>query len=214
MFTGIIERLGSIKNIKKTKAICQLTIEAGSWTRGAKLGESIAVNGCCLTVAKKLKSGLIFELVPETLADTALGDLLIGTKVNLERSCRASSLMGGHFVLGHVDGVGKITSIKNRDGSKAITIKPPAAFMKYLIYKGSVSVDGISLTVQAIGKDWFRVAIIPHTLKVTNLGTKGAKSRVNLEFDVLAKYVERLLEPGGKARLRKLTANFLKEQGY
>lgn len=193
MFTGIIEEMGIVKSIK-SKVI---TIEANKIFDDLKLGDSIAVNGTCLTVSsfEGKASPKIFnaDITSETLSRTNLGDLKSGFKVNLERALTLNGRLGGHIVSGHIDGVGIIKNISKNAEDIELTIEVPPNLMKYIIEKGSVAVDGISLTVAKVNKNYFSVAIIPHTLKETILYYKKAGDKVNIENDIIGKYVEKLL---------------------
>ena len=182
MFTGLIEELGALW----ARDGSRFTFEAELVTEGAKVGDSIAVNGCCLTVVELGPGTWSADLVDETLSRTNLGALRAGDPVNLERPVRPSDRLGGHVVQGHVDGVGKVVS-----PAPELVIR--TADTRYLVEKGSVAVDGVSLTVAGVDGDRFRVAVIPHTARMTTLGRLEPGDRVNLEFDILAKYVERLL---------------------
>jgi riboflavin synthase len=186
MFTGIVEELGRLR----TRHGERFAFSAGTVLDDLKIGDSVAHNGVCLTVVGIDADGYTVDVVDETLARSNLGDLLPGDPVNLERPVRLSDRLGGHLVQGHVDGVGTITQ-----AAPDLRVTLPAHLSRYLVEKGSITVDGCSLTVVAAGDDWFSVAVIPHTAAVTTLGQKGPGDRVNLEVDVLAKYVERLLTP-------------------
>ncbi len=193
MFTGIIEEMGIVKSIK-SKVI---TIEANKIFDDLKLGDSVAVNGTCLTVSsfEGKTSPKIFnaDITSETLSRTNLGNLKSGFKVNLERALTLNGRLGGHIVLGHIDGVGIIKNISKNAEDIELTIEVPPNLIKYIIEKGSVAVDGISLTVAKVNKNYFSVAIIPHTLKETILYYKKAGDKVNIENDIIGKYVEKLL---------------------
>lgn len=193
MFTGIIEEMGIVKSIK-SKVI---TIEANKIFDDLKLGDSVAVNGTCLTVSsfEGKVSPKIFnaDITSETLSRTNLGDLKSGFKVNLERALTLNGRLGGHIVSGHIDGVGIIKNISKNAEDIELTIEVPPNLMKYIIEKGSVAVDGISLTVAKVNKNYFSIAIIPHTLKETILYYKKAGDKVNIENDIIGKYVEKLL---------------------
>lgn len=192
MFTGIIEALGEVVALEGL----DLTIRPkGSLGNDPiVIGESIAINGCCLTVVAS-DGTLHFNLSPETLSRTSIGDLAVGSAVNLERAMRADGRFGGHLVQGHVDGTGSVVSITSQEGATVIRFEVPEGGQRYLIDKGSVSIDGISLTVVTPKNRQFDTWIIPHTLANTNLGDRKPGDRVNLEYDVLARYVERLLTP-------------------
>lgn len=196
MFTGIIETKGQVKGRVAGSALTRLTIDARS-LGGLAIGDSIAVNGVCLTAVDVSTDMVALEVVPETLSRTNLGSLAEGDEVNLELPMRADGRFDGHIVQGHVDGVGTVEEITPAgDSSRLIGIRAPDQLMRYLVEKGSVTVDGISLTVAKVQRDGFEIAVIPHTLQMTTLGLRKPGDTVNLEVDVLAKYVERLLEAG------------------
>ena len=187
MFTGIVEELGRVKNLSRQGKLILLTVEADKVLEGTKIGDSIAVNGCCLTVVRKLVNTLSFEMMPETAGVTDLGTLRISDRVNLERSLKLGDRLGGHFVLGHVDCLGVIRSKGYQKDNLVFQIASAQEFDKYILPKGSITLDGISLTVGEKRSGLFSVYIIPHTLKNTTLGFKGPSDKVNIEFDILAK---------------------------
>jgi riboflavin synthase len=194
MFTGIVEELGTVRAITPNEGGARIEIAATTVLADAVLGASIAVNGCCLTVVEFTDSWWAADAVTETLDRTSLGSLVAGSPVNLERPVRLEDRLGGHIVQGHVDGVGSlVTRDALPDGSTRMRFAAPAGLLRYIVEKGSITVDGISLTVAALHADGFDIAVIPHTLAVTTLGPKATGDPVNLEVDVLAKYVERLL---------------------
>lgn len=197
MFTGIIEDLGTVEGIKRTDKGALLSFGTALPLSRISIGDSIAVNGACLTVVRKRRGnrrGIVaMDVSAETLRRTTLGTLAVGDRVNLERCLTLDKLLGGHLVSGHVDGVGKIVSITPEGDSKLYTFEVPPAQARYLVEKGSVAIDGVSLTVFAITGRRFSVALIPHTLKLTTLGRKGSGAAVNVESDMLVKYVERIL---------------------
>ena len=196
MFTGIIEELGSVRAIDRREGGARLEIAASTVLADARAGDSIAVNGCCLTVVDRGDGWWAADAVIETLERTALGSLERDDPVNLERPLRLSDHLGGHLVQGHVDAVGHVAArTPLADGSTRFTFSAPPDVLRYVVEKGSVAIDGISLTVAALGDDSFDVAVIPHTLGVTTLGRKDPGAAVNLEADLIAKYVERLLVP-------------------
>ena len=196
MFTGIIEELGSVRAIDRRKGGARLEIGASKVLADVRAGDSIAVNGCCLTVVDRGDGWWAADAVIETLERTALGALERDDPVNLERPLRLSDHLGGHLVQGHVDAVGHVAArTPLADGSTRFTFSAPPDALRYVVEKGSVAVDGISLTAAALGDDSFDVAVIPHTLAVTTLGHKDPGAAVNLEADLIAKYVERLLVP-------------------
>jgi len=195
MFTGIVEELGHVRAITPRADGARLTIEARKVLDDAEIGASIAVNGCCLTVVARGDDFWEADAVVETLARTNLGELGPGDPVNLERPVRPTDRLGGHVVQGHVDAVGRVVARDEQsDGSILVRFEAPHDLLRYVVHKGSITVDGISLTLAALHDDGFSVAVIPHTLDVTTLGTKPVGGTVNLEADVLAKYVERLLK--------------------
>ena len=197
MFTGIVEEAGVIEKITPAKKSIELTVRASVCGRGVKVGDSVAVNGCCLTAVKispRGKAKLIqFDLLQESWQRTNFQFGKVGSLVNLERSLRANGELGGHFVTGHVDGLGKIIKWERTGKDHVLDIAAPADVMRYLVFKGSVAVDGISLTVASVGKKSFRIWIIPHTFEVTVLRERKVGDAVNLEADMLGKYVEKFL---------------------
>ena len=196
MFTGIIEELGRVRAIDRREGGARLEIAATTVVADARVGDSISVNGCCLTVVDSGDGWWAGDVVIETLERTALGSLEPGEPVNLERPLRLSDQLGGHLVQGHVDAVGHVAAKSQlADGSTRFTFSAPPDVLRYIVRKGSVAIDGISLTVASLGDDTFDVAVIPHTLAVTTLGHKEQGAAVNLEADLIAKYVERLLVP-------------------
>jgi len=197
MFTGIIEETGIVEKIKPTGKSIELTIRANTSGRGLKLGASVAVNGCCLTAVKisaRGKAKLIqFDLLQESWQRTSFQFAKVGSLVNLERSLRADGELGGHFVTGHVDGLGKIIRWERSGKDHVLDIAAPPEVLRYVIHKGSIAVDGISLTVAAVQKKSFRIWIIPHTFEITALRERKVGDAVNLEADMLGKYVEKFL---------------------
>lgn len=187
MFSGIIEELGQLKNISRQGNITLFKIQADKSCSDTKIGESISVNGACLTVIKNENKFLSFEVMPETLKVTNLGLLRINDKVNLERALKVGERISGHFVSGHIDCLGVIRNKNYVEGNLSFEIAVPVQFMKYLLAKDSIAVDGISLTIADKKSATLRVYVIPHTLKNTTLGFKGPSDKVNLEFDILAK---------------------------
>ena len=196
MFTGIVEELGHVRAITPNEGGARIEIEAKEVLADATLGASIAVNGCCLTVVDFGEHWWAADAVIETLERTNLGALCAGDPVNLERPVRLADRLGGHLVQGHVDAVGTLRDrAPQPDGSVMMRFAAPAEVMRYVVHKGSIAIDGISLTVAAVHDDAFSIAVIPHTLAVTTLGRRAAGDTVNLEIDLIAKYVERLLTP-------------------
>jgi riboflavin synthase len=195
MFTGIVEETGRVVSAERRGDILTVAVSAGLTLDGLGVGGSIAVNGCCLTVVRREADAFECELMGETLARTAFDERLVpGVRVNLERPMRADGRFDGHIVQGHVDGIGRIRAVRLLGESAEIDIDMPAGLERFVVEKGSITLDGISLTVARLMPGVFTVALIPHTLEVTNLGVARPGDRVNLEVDVIAKYVERLLE--------------------
>lgn len=212
MFTGLIIEMGEIISVKNRSGGVVLSLESNEIASTANIGDSISVNGVCLTVVNRNNNELSFDLSEETLRSTNLGSLKKGDKINLEPSLRPDSKIGGHFVTGHVDAVGRIRSKLTIGDMLKFEIEAPANIIHFLVEKGSVAVDGISLTVVDILKDSFTLVIIPHTAKLTTLGFKGPGDTVNIEVDILGKYVARFLN-----RQRDKDSRFMKtlmEEGY
>jgi riboflavin synthase len=193
MFTGIVEELGTVGALERQSDAVRLTVRATTVLDDAAPGDSIAVNGCCLTVSERTEDTWTADVMAETLAKTGLGSLDVGDRVNLERAVTAGTRLGGHLVQGHVDAVGHVVRREPGEHWDVVTLSMPRELAPYLVDKGSITVDGISLTVAALSPEGFEVAVIPHTLAVTTLGTKQPGDSVNLEVDIVAKYVERLL---------------------
>jgi len=200
MFTGIVEETGAVRAVRARGDVVELTIEAGAVLGTLSPGDSVAVNGCCLTAVSVSPDAFVCELTPETLARTSFGpDLEVGRRVNLERPLAANGRFDGHIVQGHVDGVGRVISLERLEQSAVLQVAPPAPLERYLVEKGSIAVDGVSLTVAALRPGAFSVALIPFTLERTTLDGLRPGDPVNLEADVIAKYVERLLSTRGSA---------------
>ena len=217
MFTGIIVELGEIVSLSRKPSGASLAVSARTLAQDAALGDSIAINGACLTVVSRQGSILTFDLSDETLRSTSLGQFKPGDRVNLEPSLRADGKLGGHFVTGHVDAVGRIRS-KNLVGDTfEIIVEAPEKVTGLLVEKGSISLDGISLTVVDVSRDSFSVVIIPHTARLTTLGFKSSGATVNLEADIIGKYVARFLDQkagSGKTGSDKSLMKALTESGY
>ncbi|MBA5867243.1 MAG: riboflavin synthase [Nitrospira sp. CR1.3] len=215
MFTGIVEEMGAVTSMEKTLAGTRMRILASTVMSDLKVGDSVSVNGTCLTVVTKGERDFVVEISPETLSVTTLGHLEAGAPVNLERAMKLNERIGGHLVAGHVDAVGTIRSRRQEGNAIVITIEAPANILRYCVSKGSITVDGISLTINEIADHAFSVAIIPHTAKVTTLGLKQVNDTVNLESDLIGKYVERLLQE--RSQLPKTTPvidkDYLKKRG-
>ena len=211
MFTGLIEEIGVVKSLTRI-AVGKLVVSSGKLIEEVAVGDSVSVSGVCLTVTSIGNGELCFDVVPETLARSALSGLQAGDRVNLEASVRAGKMMGGHFVQGHVDGVGKIESIKSVGESWMIGVSAPGDVLKYVVEKGSVALDGISLTVASVDDSRFAIAIIPHTLSVTTLHSKKVGDPVNLEADIIGKYVEKFLSD--RADSRGVSEDTLRKAGF
>jgi len=193
MFTGIVEELGTVAAVVDLGEAARLTVRGPLVTQDARHGDSIAVNGVCLTVVEVTDAAFTADVMKETLDRTGLGGLAAGDEVNLERAATLSTRLGGHLVQGHVDGVGVVTARQPGPRWEVVTVALPAELSRYVVHKGSITVDGVSLTVSALAAGAFQVSLIPATLKLTTLGHREVGDRVNLEVDVLAKYVESLL---------------------
>jgi riboflavin synthase len=194
VFTGIVEALGRVVAVEARGERVRLCVEAPGVTPGAKIGDSVAVNGVCLTLTAVDAQRLSFDVVQESLDRTSLADLCVGSAVNLERALRADARLDGHIVQGHVDGTGCVRALERRGDDVRLFVECGPEVAQFLVPKGSVAVDGVSLTVVGAREDGFDVALVPHTLAVTTLGAKRPGDRVNLEADVLGKYVKRYLE--------------------
>lgn len=214
MFTGIIEELGKIGSLEERSSGARLTISARIVTDGTKAGDSIAVNGVCLTATEITPKSFVADVSQETLTVTTLGSLRAGSAVNLERAVTPSTRLGGHIVQGHVDARGRFLSAGRSGDFWTVKIGFPKEIARYLIYKGSVAVEGISLTVAALGDDWFDIAVIPKTWSVTNLSTLQPGDAVNLETDMIAKYVERILSGSRQEAGSAVTRERLAELGF
>jgi riboflavin synthase len=220
MFTGLVEETGVVRSVRRTGRSLQLTIGAKRVLEGCRIGDSIAVNGVCLTVTALQGDGFTADVMPETYARTNLSETPVGAPVNLERTMALGDRFGGHIVQGHVDGTGVIRSLVPDEIAVVATIEAPPEILRYVVPKGSIAVDGISLTVVDLADDRFRVSLIPHTFSTTAISRKRPGDRVNLEVDILAKYVERMLSwrdpaprgvtapPGG------VTEEFLRKHGF
>lgn len=228
MFTGLVEEKGRLVSIRRGSASARLKVSARAIMDGLQLGDSIAVNGVCLTVTSFDRQQFEADVMAETLAKTNLGELQPGDRINLERALKLGDRLGGHLVSGHIDGVGTILKMEKHDIATLVTIGAPAAVMRYIIKKGSVGIDGTSLTVVDFNDDSFRVSLIPHTAHATVLGEKKPGDRVNLEGDMIGKYVERWLgmksddksatktgvSSEAKAETGGLSTDFLAQHGF
>ncbi|MBU3811111.1 MAG: riboflavin synthase [Candidatus Niameybacter stercoravium] len=215
MFTGIVEEIGTIESVQKGEKFSVLKIKASKVLEQTQIGDSIATNGVCLTVTHMDEKSFKADVMAETLRKSNLGGLALGERVNLERALSLNSRLGGHIVSGHIDGVGEVVSLVKEDHATWVTIKAPLEILKYVVPKGSITIDGISLTVAYVDEEVFKVSIIPHTKDVTTLLTKKPKDTVNLECDLIGKYVEKLLgftQETSKPSL--INETFLQENGF
>lgn len=214
MFTGIVEELGVIKTVRRGADSAQLLIEAVRVIEGSRVGDSIMVNGVCLTAVHFGERNFTADVMAETLDKSNLGKLKTGDRVNLERALRLGDRLGGHIVSGHIDGVGTIDRREKHDIATLVGIRAPEAVMRYIIKKGSVAIDGISLTVVDFAADVFHVSLIPHTAHETTLGFKKTGDSVNLEGDIIGKYIERMMNFQGSKENPGLSMSFLAEHGF
>ena len=215
MFTGIVEELGTIRSIRRGAASAVLSIGAEAVLSDLRIGDSVAVNGVCLTATGVDGSGFTADVMHETLQRSSLGALGPGSRGNLERAMAADGRFGGHIVSGHIDGTGTIAERRRDDNAVWYTVSAPPALLRYIVEKGSIAIDGISLTVASVEADRFSVSVIPHTAAVTLLGAKGPGDVVNLETDIIGKYVERLLRPADTPAARSgISLEFLAENGF
>ncbi|MFB2022374.1 riboflavin synthase [Pseudoflavonifractor sp. P01025] len=215
MFTGIVEKLGSIRSVRRGQHSSVLSIAAKDILSDLKVGDSVAVNGVCLTTTTVDSGGFTADVMHETLNRSSLGSLTVGSHVNLERAIAANGRFGGHIVSGHIDGTGTITALRKDDNAVWYTISASQELLRYIVEKGSIAIDGISLTVAEVGESWFSISAIPHTVAVTTLGEKRPGDTVNLENDVIGKYVEKLLRPQPQETAKSsLTLEFLAQHGF
>lgn len=211
MFTGIVEEIGTVKSLTGS-TVRRLVIASDKVINDVAVGDSVAVNGVCLTVTSIGTNELSFDAVPETINRSTLKDVRPGTKVNLEASLRADKMLGGHIVQGHVDGIGKIESINRMADSVVIRISAPPEIMRYVVEKGSVAIDGISLTIASEDEQGFTISVIPHTLEVTTLDLKKSGDSVNLEADIIGKYVEKFIN--ARKESSGVTEDLLRQAGF
>ena len=218
MFTGLIEEVGTIQNVRRGARSCVLTIGCKKVLEGSQIGDSIAVNGVCLTVTNMGGSYYTADGMAETMNRSSLRQLSTGASVNLERAMPANGRFGGHIVSGHIDGTGTVQSIEPDDNAIWYTIAAKPNLLRYIVEKGSITIDGISLTVAYVDEHCFKVSIIPHTQQVTALHDRGVGDIVNLECDIIGKYVEKLLQPAAAEEETKkeigITEDFLKKYGF
>ena len=214
MFTGIVEEVGRVARIERGAAGARLWISARTVLEGTKIGDSIATNGVCLTVTALDAQAFAADVMAETLRRSSLGQAKPGSRVNLERAMAADGRFGGHIVSGHIDGTGTVAGLRREDNAVWVTVKAAPALLRYIVEKGSIAIDGISLTVAHVDGQGFQVSIIPHTGAETTLLGKQPGDAVNLECDVIGKYVEKLLQPVETPRQSGLTMEFLARHGY
>jgi len=215
MFTGLIEDCGKIINLMKSGSATKLSIQTGLPTAELLIGDSVAVNGACLTVVAKDAHSFTVDMSPETFERTTFAHLSNGNRVNLERALRMGDRLGGHIVTGHIDSIGVITSVNREQNAIILAVQIPDEMSRYLVEKGSVSIDGVSLTINSVNAGQFSVSIIPHTLKATTLIDCSPGVKVNIETDILGKYVERLLGYSDKQNeSSKMTGEFLAKHGF
>lgn len=215
MFTGIVEETGKILNIKRKGNAVELTVGCKEIMDDIRQGDSISVNGICLTVSEYGNSWFSADVMPETIRKTGLVKLNVNDGVNLERAVRLSDRLGGHMVSGHIDGTGSVAKVSREENAIWITVKTDEHLLKYIVEKGSVAIDGVSLTVAFIDEESFSFSLIPHTAGVTILGTKKPGDMVNIECDIIGKYIEKLfyVENDNKSK-EKLTRDFLQNKGF
>ena len=216
MFTGIIEETGSLKSVKKGARSSILTINCRTVLENTKIGDSIAVNGICLTVTGMESGGFTADVMNETLSRSSLGQTSPGDPVNLERAMAANGRFGGHIVSGHIDGTGVIRDIRSDDNAVWYTVEAPPEILRYVVEKGSIAIDGISLTVARVDDRSFQVSVIPHTRAVTALSSRRVGSPVNLENDIVGKYVEKMMQPAPPedSKSSPITMEFLAQYGF
>ena len=214
MFTGIIEEVGEIQTINQANESLELDVKASIVTKDLKLGDSISVNGVCLTATSFTDTNFTMDVMPETFHHTALKDLKVGSKVNLERAMAATGRFGGHFVSGHVDGLGKIIKRETRENAEYFHIEVPANLSKYMMIKGSVSIDGTSLTIFGLEDHVLTISLIPHTQDATTLTSKGTGDLVNIECDQLLKYVYQLVQPNEEQKEKGVSLEQLRKSGF
>lgn len=214
MFTGIIEEIGTVRRIERGARGARLTIGAETVLEGTKIGDSIATNGVCLTVTGMTVDSFAADVMAETLRRSGLGALQSSAPVNLERAMPADGRFGGHIVSGHIDGTGTVAALRREDNAVWVTVHAAPALLRYIVEKGSIAIDGVSLTVAAVDTDGFSVSIIPHTGAQTILPGKKPGDTVNLECDVIGKYVEKLLGPHQEKPGSGITMDFLAQNGF
>ncbi|MBL0387609.1 riboflavin synthase [Tumebacillus sp. ITR2] len=219
MFTGLVEEVGTVAEIRPSGHAIHLKIKSTKVLDGVALGDSIAVNGICLTVTAFDKSSFTVDVVPETMRRTTLHELSANSPVNLERAMQMGGRFGGHIVSGHIDGVGRLVSLQEEDIAKVVRFSAPPNVLRYVVEKGSITIDGVSLTVMDVDSESFRISVIPHTWMITVLRHRRVGSTVNLEVDIIGKYVERLLGPhlpgaNSQSESTRLSLDFLRNNGF
>ncbi len=217
MFTGLIEETGVIRGINRSAEGANLVIAAQTVLSDLKIGDSVAVSGPCLTVTAKAGGSFTAWVMPETLNKTNLKDLVVGSAVNLERALVLGSRLGGHMVSGHIDAAVKLTGRQREGGAILLHFKAPVSLLRYIVAKGSVALEGVSLTVAAVNEGGFSVGVIPHTAEQTTIGAKNIGDSFNLEVDIIGKYVEKMLQPvveAGEEKSSGITLSLLQEKGY
>lgn len=212
MFTGLIEEVGTVRRLERGARGARLTIAAQTVLEQTAIGDSIAVNGVCLTVVTRTEDSFCADVMAETLRRSSLGSLQSGSEVNLERAMAANGRFGGHIVSGHIDGTGTVSSLRREDNAVWVTVETPSALMRYIVEKGSIAIDGVSLTVAKVSAGNFSVSVIPHTGAQTILLSKRAGDTVNLECDIIGKYVEKML--GTQSAPSGITMDFLTRNGF
>ena len=219
MFTGIVEEMGTVRRLNQSPNRCELELSAAKVLEGTQIGDSIAVNGVCLTVIRMDKDHFTADVMPETLRRSNLGQLKTGSKVNLERAMAADGRFGGHIVAGHIDGTGTIRSMQPEGNAVLVTISAAPELLRYVVEKGSIAIDGISLTVNDCGPDFLEVNVIPETWRATTVAEWAPGTRINMETDVISKYVRHMVAPhlglaSEEAKAGKLSVEFLRENGF
>lgn len=214
MFTGIIEEIGTVTSVVKGDKSCKLTIAGNVIFDNIKLGDSVAVNGVCLTVTSMTKSSFTADVMAETMRRSSLGMLKNGSRVNLERAMSANGRFGGHIVSGHIDSTGEIISLIPEGNAVWVTVHADLNTLRYIVEKGSIAIDGISLTVAEVTNQYFRVSVIPHTGMQTTLLSKKSGDTVNLECDIIGKYIEKLMVPQKEEKSSNITMEFLTKHGF
>ena len=216
MFTGIVEETGTLRSLSRGQKSCVIRIQCSTVLEDTKIGDSIAVNGICLTVTDMDSGGFAADVMNETLSRSSLGQTRPGDPVNLERAMAANGRFGGHIVSGHIDGTGVIRDIRSDDNAVWYTVEAPPEILRYVVEKGSIAIDGISLTVARVDDRYFQVSVIPHTRAVTALSSRRVGSPVNLENDIVGKYVEKLMQPAPSedSTSSPITMEFLAQYGF